>query len=62
MKILLGTGDIKNYNWCRFTMEGIIEIVDSWKHNPDNHFCRLMIFLAVIYVSSCILYFFLFYL
>lgn len=50
MKSLLDTYDIKNYNWCRFTMERLIETVNGWKLNQHNRFCALMIFLVVIYL------------
>lgn len=51
MKNLLDASHIKNYNWCRFIMKGLIEMVDGWKHNQGNHICQPMIFLVVIYVS-----------
>lgn len=50
MKILLDIFYIKNYNWCSFTIERLIETFDGWKHNQGNYFCGPMIFLVVIYV------------
>lgn len=47
IKSLVDTKDIKNYNWCRYTLEALIESYDNYQQKLSNHFCRLEIFLVV---------------
>ncbi|VFQ87214.1 unnamed protein product [Cuscuta campestris] len=51
---LVNVSEIKNLNWCSYTLESLIEATDYWKANKSRFFGGPLLFLIVFYVDNVI--------
>lgn len=51
---LMNVNEIKDYNWCSYTMKGLLDAVELWQANPKRYFkgCITFLMVSVIFTHS----------
>lgn len=57
LKSLMDVSKIRDFNWCKFTISGLVDGVWRWQENETSHFQGPLTFLLVgdIFISTVLM-------